>query len=781
MPLPKSPDKVEKQPKGNVVQLTLLMLFVALSITYLTWYNSKRSVEISQNERFALQSHQVLELIQARMDSYQHVLLGFTGLFAVSRNVSREEFAGYFRTLNLRENFPGMTGVGYALRVLEEDVLEHLDSIRADGLREYSIFPTGEREEYAPTIYLQPSTEFNQTLLGYDMYINETRHNTMDRAAQIRGAALTGKVVLAPGLDDREITGAILYYPVYINELTPLGSRRDGRDLLGWAFAPFSITVLMNEMSEALPIGLEFAVYDGQSASEESLMYDSIAVVSATKVARISVAGLEVAGHPWTVTVRSTPTFEAANNSRMPQFFAVIGIIISTLLTMLVWSLVSSRNRALSKAARMTRELRETEFRWKAALIGAGDGVWDWNNQTGEAAYSQRWKEMLGYVDNEIENSMSAWERLLHPDDKTSALNATQNFSKGTDDVLSMEVRMRAADGKWHWILRRGAVVSRDEGGRPVRTIGTHTDISKQKEIELALLESDRRFRGAFDTAAIGMALVGLNGKWLQVNRALIQMLGYEEKELLAMNFQEITHPDDLNLDVELLEQLSAGDIDHYHIEKRYFRKGGQVISVLISVSLVRDMDDEPVHYVSQVEDITERKELQGLVEYQATHDELTGLPNRRLLYDRLAQTLAQSRRHKRLMAVMFVDIDHFKSINDSFGHDVGDDVLCEVVSRLRRCTRVSDTLARQGGDEFVVLLTEIRSTTDAVRLAETMIQALHSPLLLGGREIPVTLSIGVAVFEPDGGETDESLLKRADNALYDAKRAGRNGFSIAI
>ncbi len=601
----KSSDSAENQPKGNIVQLTTLVLVAALSITYLIWYNSQRSVEISQNERFSLQSRQVLEMIQMRMNSYQQVLLGFTGLFAVSRNVSREEFEGYYRTLNLSENFPGMAAVGYVLHVAAEDIDAHQTSIRASGFPEYSVVPAGEREEYAPVIYLEPATETNRSLLGFDVYTNETRRVTLNKAASTRNAALTSRVGLGAGMGSQDVPGALLYYPVYINELTPTEVRREGQDLLGWVYAPFTMTGLMGGMQAQLPAGLEFAIYDGSTISDESRLYSTLTSPFANYVPRESTVQLEIIGQPWTVLVRSTPPFETADGNRMPLFVAVIGAIISVLLTMLVWSLMSGRNRALARAAHMTHELRETEFRWKAALTGAGDGVWDWMNQTGEVIYSQRWKEMLGYANDEIENSFSAWERLLHPDDRALALQTTQNFTNGTDDILNLEIRMRAANGQWHWILSRGAVVSRDSKGKPLRTIGTHTDISKQKKIELALLESDRRFRGAFDTAAIGMALVGLDGKWLQLNRALIQMLGYDEQEFLGMSFQDITHPEDLNLDVELLKQLNVDDIDHYHMEKRYFRKGGMVISVLLSVSLVRDMNDKPVHYVFQIEDIT--------------------------------------------------------------------------------------------------------------------------------------------------------------------------------
>ena len=457
----------------------------------------------------------------------------------------------------------------------------------------------------------------------------------------------------------------------------------------------------------------------------------------------------------------------------------VAGLAGSLLLTLLVWSLAAGRSFANARLDTVAAELIKTEFRWKSALEGAGDGVWDWDTQTDEVIYSKRWKEMLQYQDDEISNKLSEWHRLLHPEDKAEALKAADDYVSGKTNSLNLEMRLLASTGDWHWILLRGAAVSRNPDDRALRVIGTNTDISTQKHIELALLESDRRFRGAFEHTAVGMALMDMNGRWMQVNKALCQMSGYSESELLSKTFQEMTHPDDLHLDTEFTRKLYIGEIDHYHMEKRYFRKDREVINTLISVSLVKDLQEQPVHYVLQVQDISDRKRLEQQVQHQATHDELTGLPNRRLLYDRLFQSINQCRRYKRFMAVMFIDIDHFKSINDTFGHDCGDEVLRQTSMRLQQCIRATDTLARQGGDEFVAVLTEIASPQDVSRVATAIAQTMLIPMLTNVGEQIITLSIGIAVFDPASDDTAQVLLKNADTSLYEVKRAGRNAYRI--
>jgi len=769
---------LQETPSANIWQLSSIILVMALLVTLLLWDGSSRRSEAAAADRFLLQSNEISSLVTARMANYEQVLRGLKGLFLASEYVSKEAFAKYHDSLKLQEEYPGIMGLAFAPMVNRNNMASHYAMAASENLDGYQIWPEGDREVYAPVLYVQPFGENSQRIMGFDMYSDPVRRQAMDRAWQTGFPSLTGQIALAPTVFEEELISTLLFLAIYEEDFRP--ELEDTKTLMGWVVAPFEMSQLLENIVLNTLNGVDVSIFDGQNTDPVELLYasnENYADSSPTMFERKIV--LDISGSPWTVVTRSNSDFALPGDTEPVKVLAV-GIFLSFVLAAFVWVLASSRNRALRKAAFMTKEIRETEFRWKAALAGAGDGVWDLNNEANELAYSEQWRGILGYKPGDISNQLSDWAKLVHPNDLLSVTADMQACTEGKVTTLNHDIRLKTALGVYKWVLFRGAVVRWGEDGRALRTIGTIADIQAQKNIELALVESDRRFRGAFETAAIGMALVKLDGNWVQVNKALADMLGYSSDELLEKTFKDITHPADIHLDAEEVAKLLSAEIDHYHMEKRYFRKDGELIYVLLSVSLVRDSIDEPVHFVYQMEDITERRQLQNLVEHQATHDDLTGLPNRRLLYDRLIHNLAQSRRHKRLMGVMFVDIDHFKSINDTHGHDVGDDVLCEVANRLRQCIRVSDTLARQGGDEFVVLMSEISKPEETHRLATVMLNAMSKPLKMNKLELPITLSIGVAIFDPESGDSHEALLRKADEALYEVKHTGRNGFHVA-
>lgn len=297
--------------------------------------------------------------------------------------------------------------------------------------------------------------------------------------------------------------------------------------------------------------------------------------------------------------------------------------------------------------------------------------------------------------------------------------------------------------------------------------------------MEGALRASEERFRSAFEHAAIGMALVGLDSRWQRVNHAICALLGYDEATLLATDFQALTHPDDLDLDLGHLRAALAGEISAYQLEKRYRRRDGQFIWTLLSVSLVRDEGEMPVHFIAQVQDIDARKRAeealqasQARLAHMAMHDALTGLPNRRHLAQTLGTALARERCQRPPVALIYLDLDGFKAVNDSRGHEAGDGLLRAVADRLRSAVREGDTVARLGGDEFAVLLDGADQQT-AEEIASRLIGSLSAPVRLGAATVAITASAGVAQAAP--GDTTEALLRRADTLLYQAKRGGKN------
>ncbi|HEX8719961.1 MAG TPA: EAL domain-containing protein [Pyrinomonadaceae bacterium] len=309
-----------------------------------------------------------------------------------------------------------------------------------------------------------------------------------------------------------------------------------------------------------------------------------------------------------------------------------------------------------------------------------------------------------------------------------------------------------------------------------------HTYLKNIETVErhvAALLESEERFRSAFDYSAIGMALVSPEGRWLQVNRSLCQILGYSEAELLVMSFQQITHPDELASVEAHVGQMLEGRTPTCQTEKRYFHKDGHVVWLYLSISRVRDAHGTGPRLIFQMQDITDRKQAERQLLHDAFHDALTGLPNRALFVDRLKLALA---RHKRLGAaqfcVLFLDLDRFKVINDSLGHAIGDQLLVGIARRLETCLRPGDTVARLGGDEFTVLLEDVSDTREVIAVAERIEKELSLPFNLGGHEVYTTASVGIAP-STTGYERPDDILRDADTAMYRAKSLGKSRHEV--
>jgi diguanylate cyclase (GGDEF)-like protein/PAS domain S-box-containing protein len=288
-----------------------------------------------------------------------------------------------------------------------------------------------------------------------------------------------------------------------------------------------------------------------------------------------------------------------------------------------------------------------------------------------------------------------------------------------------------------------------------------------------ALRESEERFRSAFDHAA-GMALVATDGSWIKVNRSLCAMVGYSEDELLASNFQAITHEDDLPDMASQIGKLLEGELSTCQMELRYKHKRRHVVWILLSVTMIRDSLTNSVNLIFQSQDITDRKRAEERLLHEAFHDGLTGLPNRALFMDHLKLSVERGkRREDSLFAVLFLDLDRFKIINDSLGHMVGDQLLVGIARRLEICLRPGDTVARLGGDEFTVLLEDLASVTEAIEVADRLQKALTLPFNLNGHEVFTTVSIGIALSST-GYDRPEEVLRDADTAMYRAKMLGK-------
>ena len=442
--------------------------------------------------------------------------------------------------------------------------------------------------------------------------------------------------------------------------------------------------------------------------------------------------------------------------------------------------------RDVTERKQIEDALKKSEERWKFALEGAGDGVWDWNIQTGDALYSRRWIEMLGYAEGEIGNSSFEWSSRVHPEDMPRVMSAIQTHIEGGTASAAVEFRMRCKDGGWKWTLGRGMVVNRSSDGQPLRLVGTNTDISERKQAEADLQEQKEFFHLIAETIGDFIAVLDLNARRIYVSPSYIQFFGASTDLLGTDSFAEV-HPDDRERIKQVFrETVTTGK--GRRIQYRLRLENGSIREMESMGNVIRDHDGQVKRVVVVSRDITERKLMEDEVRQLAFHDPLTKLPNRRLLNDRLSQTMAASKRSTCYGALMFLDLDNFKPLNDTYGHVVGDLLLIEVARRLRSCVRQMDTVARFGGDEFIVMLSELDtdkggSTSQARAVAEKIRIRLAEPYALdisreGHAKATVehhcTVSIGVALFINHEANEDD-VLKWADIAMYAAKDAGRN------
>jgi len=415
--------------------------------------------------------------------------------------------------------------------------------------------------------------------------------------------------------------------------------------------------------------------------------------------------------------------------------------------------------------------LQRSEERFQLAMRGANDGLWDWDVVTNNVFLSPRWKSMLGYEDHEIENRFESWVELLHPDDAETSQARLRECVEG-DGNFETEFRLRRKQGRYVDILSR-AIPVLDENGKVVRLVGTNVDISEHKRIE----RSQRQAAAVFNSTDQGIIVTDARARIISVNRAFTAITGYSETEILVGGFRLLqSKRQNASFYHDLWRSLCEDGRWQGEIWNK--RKNGEIYPEWLTVSAVRDEAGALLNYVGVFSDITPLKDSERRLQHIAHHDPLTDLPNRLLLADFLERSVSRARRTGAMGAVLFIDLDRFKTVNDSLGHAAGDALLVLAVRRLRERLRASDLLSRHGGDEFVVVLEDIAEAEDAGRIAEKLIAALsEEPFELGDApEVCLGASIGISLFPSDAACAAE-LIQYADTALYEAKAQGRGSY----
>ncbi len=416
----------------------------------------------------------------------------------------------------------------------------------------------------------------------------------------------------------------------------------------------------------------------------------------------------------------------------------------------------------ISRKKQAEEALKESEKRFFLALDEAKAGLWDFDIINQEVFLSPMWKQILGYEDHEIENSVEAWQDLWHPDDSDKIKKLTDDYLKGKSKTYEAVNRLKHKDGSYRWILSRGGIL-KDENGTPIRWIGTNIDITKEHE---QALELERFFSVNLDL----LCITDMKGNFVKTNKAWEDILGYSSEELKKRNFLDFIHPDDLSATLEAMKQLKSGQ-KVIHFVNRYISASNDYRHIEWRSNPYGDL------IYAAARDITRRIEYEKEILDVSNRDPLTNIYNRRCIYSRTEEIIEEYKRTGKIFSVCIIDIDHFKKVNDTYGHQIGDSVLKNFTKIIGENLRPYDLLGRYGGEEFILVLNHT-SKTQSFLIVERILNTIRNqPFVFANTKIKLTFSAGISNCREIKKEKlmVYDLVEMADRRMYKAKQSGRN------
>ncbi|RFU47681.1 EAL domain-containing protein [Paraburkholderia sp. DHOC27] len=756
----------------RLILLPLLVLCASLGVTWAVWDHERIAARNELQTQFDYLLGDAVGRVEQRMGTYELLLRGVQSLFTTTGGMDRERFRGYVNTLDLDANFSGIQAIGVEQWVPAAQVAAHVDAMRKQGEPGYAIRPPGPRDDYAPVIQREPNIGLNRAALGFDGWADPVRRRAMEQARDSGMATISGKVRLSVDTAPVAHPGFVMYLPIYAQHQPQDTVEQRRAHLVGWVYASFRMRDVIASLYGEEPPGLTLAMFDGVGNAESSLLYRSgearhpslPAIISANEY-------LVVGGHDWTLSMCAGDAFKARFGRNAEWLIASAGTGLSLLLTLLTWLMMTGRGRAMRLASKMTRDLRESEEKFRAIA----DCTVNWEVWWGPDG-KPRWinpsvEHYIGYTVEECMAMPDFARTLIYPEDLP---RVAPEFLKGSQGFRGDDLEFRCVrkDGSLVWLSVSWVPINDAKGD----CIGFRTsgrDITERKQVEAEL----RIAAVAFDSLE-PMMITDASATILRVNSAFTECTGYSAEEIVGLTPRVLkSGRHDEAFFREMWESIHRSGGWQGEIWGR--RKNGDVYPKWLAISAVMGEDGIVSHYVGTHHDITERKIAEERIRELAFYDALTRLPNRTLLLDRLMQAITASARSEACGAVLFIDLDHFKTLNDTLGHDKGDLLLQQVAQRLAASVLESDTVARVGGDEFVVVLGSLNENHhEAARqteaLGEKLLQVLGMPYQLGELEYRSTASIGATVFSGHQASMDE-LLKQADLAMYKSKERGRN------
>ena len=729
-----------------------------------------------EEARFTQETRAFSDALSQRIAGHTEVVNGLRGLFTANPRLSRLDFERAASEMEVGQRYPGVRNLSFTRWVPGPEREAYEARVRADtslspeGLPQFKIHPPGERPEYFVAEYLWPMFG-NEGVLGLDISAQPTN------LAAMRYSRDSGQTVVSAPFDllqeSSHRAGIVIRVPVF----DPTAGTAEQR-FVGAVASTLRVYDLVQGLgSQGYLNGIAVAMDDlgpvrpnsGDNAVRPLLEQTAPGLPGARPLVRV----LAVHDRRWQLTFYPTRSFLTPSETRLPWLAGLAAALVSLLLASTVALLVRQRTLALVRAQLSDKARRESEDRFRALFNQATVGVAQVDSATGQfVRVNQRYADILGYSPQELVGM--TFQSLTHPDDLAADLAHFRRLQSGDVPEYRLEKRYIHKDGHEVWgDLTVSSMWA--SGSAPGYHIAVVQDITARKRMEENLRANEQRLRGILERLPMGLCLVQDDGLISFRNARYVQICGYTQEEVPDTNtWWQRAYPDATEREAirrRLLDSSHQGIIPLAEYTIRC--ADGKYKPVEISGILV-----EGGHLIT-MQDLSERKAAEEEINQLAYYDPLTRLPNRRLLMDRLQQALAASARHHRSGALLMLDLDNFKTVNETRGHDRGDALLLQVAHRLRSCVHEDDTVARQGGDEFVVVLEDLgdspeEAAASAEDVGQRILGVLREPYQIDGDAHHSSLSMGITIYSGTR-ETVDELLKRADLALYQAKNAGRD------
>ena len=550
------------------------------------------------------------------------------------------------------------------------------------------------------------------------------------------------------------------------------------------------LPLLINQQEEILlnydDVGIRFDFSTLSYANKRDVIYEykltgtSQVSYPPTTENRITFPSLPSGTHKLSVRAKSPITGEYSSFKHItirvnyppwksPLAFSLYLLLLLSVL--IIW--LYRRNEQKQKLLAAHEEVKFRENRLQLALQGSNSEVWDWQSKN-NLMFGKRIAQELSYIDLATSHTFEQHVELIHPEDKANFLSQWRVFVKQCDlnETFSCTYRLKHAEGHWLWYKDLGKIVSIGVNKEPSRITGSYTNITKTRADEVR----SQYYGEAFKQTKDWVLIVNDDFTRITANQSLRNVFALSDENLtINPNFMGLSRRR-WKFFQDLFSTLNEDE--HWRGEELVIADSGEEYHVIVNINVGRNTTTNKLHYVCVFTDISAQKSAEKELRYLANYDHLTDLPNRSLLLERIKHAMDSSRRQKRSIALFFIDLDRFKQVNDSLGHDCGDLLLVEVTRRLSELLRVDDTVARIGGDEFVVLLESFKDASYLGLVAQKIISAVEKPVLLQDNEVSIGASIGIALYPDDANDSNE-LLRHADIAMYHAKQLGRNTFQF--